>query len=232
MACDLHGSWADYGACLTLDQPVDVASLDELTAFYRERGRPPRLQTTPYQHETLFEALATSGFTLYERETVLWRQAEHASDRQRVDGLVFDKVDATDPIAVQAFVDSQARGFFADAPFPEGMKPITERVLSMTRCHFWLLRLNGKVVGSGGLELFESCAVFIAGTVVPEARRRGLHRAFMAHRMRRARELGASYVTVGSTPGGPTERNALREGFRVAYTQLGFEQRTGLSAPE
>ena len=88
----------------------------------------------------------------------------------------------------------------------------------------WLLVFEGNVVGSGGLELYEGSGVLIAGTVHEAARRRGFQRAFLRFRMEQAMAAGLDYALVGSPPGGPTERNALREGFSVAYTQLGFRR--------
>jgi hypothetical protein len=42
----------------------------------------------------------------------------------------------------------------------------------------------------------------------------------MVHRLRRARELGACVAAVGSDPSIATGRNAMRLGFRVAYTKV------------
>jgi hypothetical protein len=67
--------------------------------------------------------------------------------------------------------------------------------------------------------------VLIAGCTYAEARGQGLHSEFIRFRLEQAATAGLRYVTVGSTPGGPTERNALRAGFKAAYTQAGLQQR-------
>jgi len=57
-------------------------------------------------------------------------------------------------------------------------------------------------------------------SVDPAWRRRGVQNALMVHRLRRARGLGACVAAVGSDPSIATGRNAMRLGFRVAYTKV------------
>ena len=116
-------------------------------------------------------------------------------------------------------------GFRGDPDSPAGMIPITERVARYPLFSPWLLSLDGRIVGSSGLECFENVGVLIAACVYPEARRCGVQSAFIRFRLQQAAAAGLEYVTVSSTAGGPTERNALRAGFSVAYTQVGLEQR-------
>jgi len=55
--------------------------------------------------------------------------------------------------------------------------------------------------------------------VLPAFRRRGIHQALIAARLERARALGSALATIVSHPGQPTERNAARLGFRMAYAR-------------
>jgi GNAT superfamily N-acetyltransferase len=103
------------------------------------------------------------------------------------------------------------------------MREITHRVVRHPRNRSWLAELEGQVVGSAGFERFEDTAVLVAGAVLPEARRRGIQTALVRHRLRAARAEGARVALVASTPGGPTERNALRAGFTVSTVLLGLE---------
>ncbi|MCO4773401.1 MAG: GNAT family N-acetyltransferase, partial [Deltaproteobacteria bacterium] len=211
-AWDADGSWADYAAGLGLDGPVTDPELDRLVAFYEEAGHEPRIQITAYQHPSLVAGLAKRGFVPYELETVLAISAQSASpsspfDRAAVTppaGLRFVPVDGDDPTSVAAFVRSQFLGFFGavDAA-PRGMHAITARVAAHPRARLWLAELDGEVVGSGGLERFGSSAVLIAGCVHEGARRRGVHQAFLQHRLSEAAAEGVSYCLIGSLAGGP-----------------------------
>jgi len=220
MACDEPGSWADYAAGLGLDRPVSGSDLDTLVAFYRDRGRSPKIQITPYQHSSLLSGLASRGFTANELSTFLVHPLHGLKQHQPTPGLTFCPIDPTSADDVSAFVDSQMLGFFDGKPPHLGAKPIARRVATHDRSQLWLIKLHETIVGSGGLEMFEDSAVLIAGCINPEARRQGLQREFIQFRLKQAVEYGARYATVGSVAGGPTERNALRAGFSIGFTHI------------
>ncbi len=223
MASDLPGSWADHASGLGVDGPVDEETIDRLVAFYRERGRVPRIRVTPYQHRSLFERLGARGFSVHELDSILLHDLERLPDPVVVPGLTFRSIDPGNEEDVARFRESQVAGFFDAEPVPAGYLPITERVGRSTRCRLWLLELDGAVVGSGGLEPFEGSAVLICGCVHPEARRRGIQSAFIRYRIEQARAAGLDYAIIGSEPGAGSERNALRAGFVPMYTQFSLQ---------
>jgi len=56
-------------------------------------------------------------------------------------------------------------------------------------------------------------------SVLPRFRRRGIQQALMAVRLERALELGSELSDITSHPGIPTERNAGRLGYRLAFVR-------------
>ena len=224
MACDQSGSWANYAAGLGLQGPVDESILDTLVNFYRGRNRLPRIQITPYQHPTLLKGLATRKFVFNELETVLFRTLNHLPSVESFSQFSFHRIDPLNPEDVLAFRTSQMTGFFDNQEPPAGMLPITDRVARSPRTQLWLIKLEGQIVGSGGLEIFEQSGVLIAGCVHAKARNQGIQLAFIKFRLQQAAIMGLNYVTIGSIPEKTTERNALRAGFSVAYTQLELQQ--------
>jgi GNAT superfamily N-acetyltransferase len=225
MACDVVGSWARYAAGLGVSEPVDSELLDALVDFYRSRECCPRIQVTPYQHPSLLEGLAARYFTPSELETVLVHSLQQLPDPVLVPSLVFRLIEPWNSDDVEAFIQSQMHGFHGSAEPPLGIIPITKRVAQHARCRLWLLEVDGELAGSGGLEFFEDTAVMIAGCVYPEFRRRGIHSAFMNFRLAEAQSADVKIVLVASPAGGPTERNALRVGFSVAYHLMELSQR-------
>jgi len=225
MSCDIPGSWATYAAGIGHNGPVPASTIDTLVDFYQSCGRPARVQVTQYQHPSLLAELQERGFKKHDQDTVLAidlsmpKRTEDDSAPQ----VIFKQVDPGSPSEVSAFIASQAAGFYDDGPAPTGLVPITQRVAQVPRAMLWLIEHDGQIVGSGGLEIFEDMGVLIAGCVHPQARRQGLHRKFMEFRVAEAQRRGASYAAVASVPDGPTQRNAAREGFKVAYTHTTFQ---------
>jgi GNAT superfamily N-acetyltransferase len=226
MACDVLGSWATYGVGLGMDGPVAGATLDALVAFYQSRDRQPRVKITPHQHPSLVRGLTDRGFTVFEQETVLVHSLEQLPSNHSLPGLVFRLIDPSSPEDLEAFWASQTRGFFEDDEAPAGLRPIFERTVRHPRCTCWIMEYKGQVVGSGGFETFENSGVLMAGCVHPEARRQGLHSAFIKFRIQAAREAGLQYAVIVSLAGESTHRNALRTGFTVAYTQHNLHLQT------
>ena len=55
---------------------------------------------------------------------------------------------------------------------------------------------------------------------MPEWRNRGAQRALLEHRLGRAAEAGCDLAMMGAAPGSASQRNAERQGFRIAYTRI------------
>ena len=214
MACDIPGSWARYAVGIGLDSLPSSAELDTLEDYYVDRGCPPTIQLSDHHHPDMPALLSDRGFAITDREVVLGRRLDGELPRASpVDGLVLREVDPHDDEDVEAFVRAQIIGFDA----PEGLIPITRRVGRGARWTVLLAELHGEIIGSCGIEPYETLSVLIAGAVFPQARRRGVQSQMITTRLHLARAQGAEIVTVGSVLGGPTARNAARFGFAPLY---------------
>ncbi len=226
MVYDGPGSWATYAAGLGLNGEVTPAEIQRLIHFYDTHGVDAQIQTTPYQDPSLFRVLSENCFVPDDFTIMLVHDLEQISKPQLA-GLKFMKVDPTNDSQIRTFVETQKVGFYGPALAPHGIDAITERVARHPRCQLWVLKLDGQIVGSGGLEVFEDSAVLIAGAVDPDARQQGIQSAFISYRLQIVRKLGLSYALVGSVPNGGTERNALRQGFVPVMTQVFLRRRLG-----
>jgi len=83
----------------------------------------------------------------------------------------------------------------------------------------FLAELEGKPGAAGVLCLHEGVALFGGSATIPELRRRGLQTALLEERMRYALEQGCDLAMMVAEVGSGSQRNAERNGFRVAYTR-------------
>ncbi|MEL6344145.1 MAG: hypothetical protein AAFV53_13580 [Myxococcota bacterium] len=221
MACDVPGSWADYAGGLGMDGEVSDASLDSLVNFYQQRGRTPKIAISPYQHPSLLSGLRRRGFVLDEVQHNLVRTLDDLPSPSKDVGIEFIEVDPAKPEATARFVEAHLAGFFPTGDAPAGMHPIARRVVeAQPRSRQWLAMAGETIVGSGGLERYGEGAALIMASTVTGWRRRGIQQAFFRYRLEEAARMGCRFAIVGSSPGGPTERNAIRCGFRLAGVQL------------
>ncbi len=223
------GSWSNQAAGVALDGPVTPADVDRLTDFYTSAAIEPRVELCPFADESLVSELSARGFTLRQFENVLYLPLQNPGDLARLpprlpEGVTIRVVDRDDAQQIETFVRASSLGFFPDgADIPEHFFESMRRVVRHPRTESYLALLYGRPVGGGGVEVanidatLTSCLFGVS--VLPHARRRGIQQALIAARVRHAHERGAVIACIGSKPGIPTERNAARLGFRMAYTK-------------
>jgi GNAT superfamily N-acetyltransferase len=87
----------------------------------------------------------------------------------------------------------------------------------------FLAEVDGIPGAAGGLSLHEGVALFAGAATVPEMRKRGLQGALLAARKRYAIERGYTLGMMVTEAGSQSQRNAERQGFRVAYTRTKWQ---------
>ena len=183
------------------------------------------MQICPYADRAFVRALGQRGFVTRRMENLLYVDLSRLDDTgagdpgTTVDGLTIEVIAPDDLGLIREAATLVETGFCA-----EGQSPTAQRVdllaSAMVRpcCVALLARIDGEPVASGSVEVMGEQATLYALSVRAPFRRRGVQAALIRERLRRARDRGARIATIESNPGEQTERNAIRMGFRVAYT--------------
>jgi predicted acetyltransferase len=66
-------------------------------------------------------------------------------------------------------------------------------------------------------------AVLAGACTIREYRNRGAQRALLQARLRNAAEHGCDLAMMVAAPGSASQRNAERQGFRIAYTRIKWQ---------
>lgn len=227
MSYDAPGSWANQATGLGMAGPVTGADLDRLVAFYEARECVPRLEVCPFADPSLLQELRLRGFGLVEFENLLARDLAPGLDRGPVDDeLTIEPVDPADERTVETFIDVSTSGFRPpDQPIDGWFAAITRRMVSHPQVRCFLARVGGEPAGGGACEIADEIVALFGTSVLPAFRRRGIQRDLMVRRLDAGRRDGARLAVIGSKPGIPTERNAGRLGFELAYTKVAVERR-------
>ncbi|MDC0712230.1 GNAT family N-acetyltransferase [Stigmatella sp. ncwal1] len=220
------GSYVNKSCGFGFDQPVTEAQLDELEAFFCSRGVEPKVELSPFAPASLLESLDRRGFALREFVNVLYRPLRAEEDLRRLplgwpEGVRIERVDPTDDAAVLEFVQVSSSGFM-----PEG-EPLSEVFLQLglksarhPTADAYVARKGTEAVGAGGCETSGGLTSLFGTSVKPAFRRQGIQQALIAARLARGQELGSTLAVIASGPGIPTERNATRLGFAMAYSRV------------
>ncbi|HEX6096584.1 MAG TPA: GNAT family N-acetyltransferase [Thermoanaerobaculia bacterium] len=84
----------------------------------------------------------------------------------------------------------------------------------------FLAEIDGRPVGAGALAIHDGIALLAGASTIPTARKQGAQKALLEARLRHAAGQGCDLAMMGAAPGSPSQRNAERQGFRIAYTRI------------
>ena len=88
----------------------------------------------------------------------------------------------------------------------------------------FLAELDRRPIGAGALGLNGTVAHLAGASTIPDGRNRGAQRALLAHRLSYAAAHGCGLALMGALPGSGSQRNAERNGFRIAYTRIKWQR--------
>jgi len=227
MTADGPGSYLNKAVGFGFADVVGADALETLESFFVSRGIEPRAELTAFAPIALLRALAESGFVLQELENVLVKAFVGREVRPVLlpggwpAGVEIERLDPDNPDQVRTFVETSASGFF-----PEGEPPPQEFLATGIRSarapehDGFIAYLDGRAIGAGGSATRAGVTSLFGTSVLPAFRGRGVQQALIAARLERARALGSELASITSHPGIPTERNAARLGFQMAYARI------------
>jgi len=204
---------------LGLFEPVTHAVLDEIERFFQDRGAPVYHEVSPLAGLSLVALLNERGYQPVELTSVMYHPV------QRGAGL---SLPLNEQIHVRTINDEEgelwaqttARGW---SEYPELSDFLLELGRISTRREgalSFLATLNAEPIATGVLCLHGGVALLAGACTIPEGRRQGAQLALLDHRLRHAADQGCDLAMMGAQPGSPSQRNAERHGFRIAYTRI------------
>lgn len=200
---------------LGLFDEVGEAELVQLEQFFLTREAPVHHEATPFLPADLLALLAARGYRPIEFSTVLIRST--AGRTAGSSNLLLKEVTESDG---QLWARISGEGWSSEsrelADFVESFGLIITRADGV---HCFLAEQNGKPIAAAAMTLSGSVALLAGASTIPAARRQGAQQALLDHRLRFAADRGADLAMVVTAPGSASQRNAERQGFRVAYTR-------------
>ena len=135
-------------------------------------------------------------------------------------GISIEQVDPSNERQVHEYIQVAFGGFFPEGTeLPEPIVAFGKTCAGARGYNLFIAREGGEAVGAGGCESGEGVTLLFGTSVKASHRRRGIQQVLMAARLERGRELGSWLAVINSRPGIPTERNAARLGFGMAYSR-------------
>lgn len=188
-----------------------------LERFFLERRADVFHEVSPLVDPSLPARLSARGFAPVEFTSVMFRPAtlEVAPDHGRI-GVRRIDVDEAD-----AWARVAAEGWSTEAPgLSEFMLDLGSVSARGRNTHCFLAEIEEKPVAAGALSINGDVALLAGASTIPAGRRQGAQRALLAARLQYATERGCVLAMMCAAPGSASQRNAERQGFRIAYTRV------------
>jgi hypothetical protein len=204
-----------------LDGPVSADEFNRLEEFYRSRNEAVRVETAPLADATFIGHFGERGYRVTEFSNVMARQLSEEENCSEPPGVTVEKAGKDQ---IETWVQTVAEGFADQYPVSHELLETMKMFALAPKTECYLARVDGKIAGGGTLTLHDGVAGLFGASTLPIARRRGVQTALLQKRLARAAQAGSDLAVSLAQPGSTSQRNIVRQGFRVLYTRVKFEK--------
>jgi hypothetical protein len=202
--------------CLGIQQAPTADGMARLEAFFHERGAPVYHEVSPLAYPSTFELLNARGYQPCEFTSVLYRPI--VSGAATDDPAVVARLIA--PGEEDLWAHTAAEGWSETAGLGDFMRDLGRVSSRAEGARLFFAEADGRPIATGIMYLSGGIAHLAGASTIRSARKRGAQSALLSARLRTAAALGCDLAMMGALPGSGSQRNAERNGFRIAYTRV------------
>ena len=226
---EVAGAYAMYdGAASLLTQTFGLGMFEETTSadmdrienFYRERGAPVFHEISPLADASLLPLLNERGYQPLEFTSVMFRPISVEGDDLPAPRNDTINVRIVGEDEHELWAQTAARGWSEFTEFADQILELSRVSAKRAGASSFLAEIEGEPIATGGMGIYDGVLLLAGASTVPEGRRQGAQMALLHSRLRFAAERGCDVAMMCAQPGSTSQRNAERNGFRIAYTRI------------
>lgn len=205
---------------LGLFEPASPEQLRSIEEFFVSRGGEVFHEVSPLAGAETMGLLSARGYVPLELTTVLFRPVlltapkSGRSTRVRVRVAGRSEAGGWAHLAAEGWAQPELTQFF------ESIGKVTAGSEHGTS---FFAEIDGQPIATAALSIHEGVALLAGASTIPAYRNQGAQLALLDFRMRHAAERGCDLAMMGALPGSASQRNAERQGFRIAYTRTKWQ---------
>ena len=200
---------------LGIHEPLVDRDLDAIERFFRSRGSAVSHEVCPLAGVDVYAKLAGRGYRPVELSTVLYRQISGATSAAGATSALEVRQVRTEESALYGKIAAQGWSEHPDLmPYIDGFARLS---FASATC-FFAVR-DGEPIATAALFMHEGTALLAGASTIPSGRRLGAQNALLNTRLQTAASSGCDLAMMVAAPGSASQRNAERQGFRIAYTR-------------
>lgn len=202
---------------------------DKLEAFFKERGAPVFHEVSPLADASVLPLLNERGYQPVEMSSVMYLPltGEINLDLPLNSQIKTRIIEAGEE---NLWAKTSANGWAMEAEmeaFGDFMFRFGQISARLEGGFPFLAELEGKPISTGMLFIHEDTALLAGASTIPEGRKKGGQTALLDARLRFAAKQGCTIAIMGASPGSQSQRNAEKNGFRIAYTRTKWKLKEG-----
>jgi GNAT superfamily N-acetyltransferase len=206
--------------CVGLLEELNPATLDTLEEFFFDRGADVHHEVSPFAGIPALELLCSRGYRPFEISNILYQSLERNAGVPVTRSNSAITVRAVSAEEGPLWSSVSARGWSHDHPeLHDFLLDVGAISASREGSTCFIAEHNGTPGAAGVVCIHDGIALLGGAATVPEQRRLGLQSALLEYRLNYALEHGCDVAMIVTEPGSGSQRNAEREGFRIAYTR-------------
>ncbi len=202
---------------------ITNAELEKLEAFFKERNAPIFHEISPLAQPALLTLLNERGYQPVELTSVMFRPIESEINL----GFTLNPKIKTRIIKAgeeKLWAQTSANGWVTEMEgLAEFMFQFGQISAKCAGGFPFLAELKSQPISTGMLFIYEDVALLAGASTVPEGRKQGAQLALLDARLLYAAKHGCTIAIMGALPGSQSQRNAEKNGFRIAYTRTKWQ---------
>ena len=199
---------------LGIHLPLAVKELDIIEHFFRSRGSAVFHEVCPLAGVDVYATLARRGYVPVELSAVLYQPIDV---KTRIGSQSALRVRQVDPSEAALYGSVAAQGWSEHPEVMPYIRDFAKLSLACATCFF--AERDGAPIATAALFMHEGTALLAGASTIPEGRRQGAQNTLLDARLQTAASNGCDLAMMVAAPGSASQRNAERQGFRIAYTR-------------
>jgi GNAT superfamily N-acetyltransferase len=199
------------------------AVLEKLETFFKERNAPVFHEVSPMADASLLGLLNERGYQPIEMTSVMYLPLTGEINRSMPVNTNI-KTRIIEAGEEKLWARTSANGWATE--MPEMADFMFEFGQIGAKCEGglpFIAEIENQAIATGTLFVYDETALLAGASTVPEGRRQGAQLTLLEARLRYAVEHGCTIAMMGASPGSGSQRNAEKNGFRIAYTRTKWQ---------
>ena len=204
-----------------LQGPVSETQIDQLETFYRGFGDAVRVELCPLADKSLTEHFGKRGYRVVDYSNVLLRPFAANDARSKTPKEI--SVEKIGTAQADLWTEIVARGFAEQVSVTTDLLEALKLFVYAAGSECYLARVAGQPAGGAALGFRKGIASLSGASTLPEFRNRGVQTALLQTRLAKGKGQGCELAMSIAHPGSVSHSKLERQGFRVAYTRVKFQ---------